>query len=60
MEYERSLFYGNIMATKNWIAQVFRIIQIIQILRAKSSKQNCLDQEIKERVGISYHTSKID
>lgn len=34
---------GNILATKIWIAQVFGIIQIIQILRAKSHKQNCLD-----------------
>ena len=43
---------GNILATKIWIAQVFGIIQIIQILQAKSHKQNCLDQEIKERVKI--------
>lgn len=43
---------GNILTTKNWIANNLWIIQIIQIPRAKSHKQNCLKQVYLERVGI--------
>ena len=34
--------HGNIMATKNLIANRLWIIQIIKIILAKTSKRNCL------------------
>ena len=43
---------GNEMATKNRIAYALPIIQIIQILSAKSYKQKCLRLIYRERVGI--------
>ena len=47
-----SISYGNEMATKNRIAYALPIIQIMQILLAKSHKQKRLRLIYRERVGI--------
>lgn len=52
---KRLLFFnlvGNILATKNQIAQKIWVIHIIEIPRAKSSIQNCLSYGFQERVGV--------
>lgn len=46
------IVFGNILATKNQIAQKIWVIHIIEIPRAKSSIQNCLSYGFQERVGI--------
>ena len=44
--------HGNTMATGNRIAHIRWIIQVVEILCAKSPTQNCLSYVLQERVGI--------
>ena len=46
------------MATKNQIAQTIWIMETMQIIRAKSHKQNCLEQTWQERVGMTVKTAQ--
>lgn len=52
MVYNISVVRGNGMATKNRIAYALPIIQIMQILLAKSPIQICLRLVYGERVGM--------
>ena len=51
--------YGNTMATKNQIAQTICIMKTMQIISAKSHKQNCLEQTEQYRVGIVFLVEKV-
>lgn len=46
------------MATKNQVAQIIWIIEIIKIPQAKSSIQSDLSERCKERVGIESEEPK--